>query len=47
MIEVGGSLGGSANMSYFFERDVDRKELTAVVVAVDGEPKIFKSLWQN
>jgi hypothetical protein len=37
-----GSRGASANAIFFFDRSVKRRELVAVVVSVDGQPKAFK-----
>jgi hypothetical protein len=36
-----GSRGASANALFVFDRRVERSELAAVVVAVDGQPKAF------
>lgn len=36
-----GSRGASANAIFVFDRGVERSELAAVVVAVDGRPKTF------
>lgn len=42
LVEAGGSLGATADAIYFFDRSVEPSELTAVVVSIDGEPKVFK-----
>jgi hypothetical protein len=41
LIEAG-SAGATANAIFVFGRAVGRRELTAVVVAVDGQPRAFK-----
>lgn len=41
LIEAG-SAGATASAIYFFDRSVKPSELSAVVVSVDGQPKVFK-----